>query len=181
MQHRQIQENIVLSIYNDLQDKDTLLDGKPCVGVVLENIQFHEEKYCLHLRRLYSSSIPDIVESYAAEKVVIKHFFLLSLYGMDLFLLAMERESPLPSDPICIVGEIFGIQVHGHCMFISDPSAVRKLRRSLNYRVCASCGNKKNLLKCNGCLCKYYCNLDCQKADWKEHKKTHFIIQVLKT
>lgn len=42
---------------------------------------------------------------------------------------------------------------------------------------CATCTktigtNDKPLLRCSGCKSISYCNKDCQKADWKTHKKT---------
>lgn len=41
---------------------------------------------------------------------------------------------------------------------------------------CATCQkteatNAKPLLRCSGCKSITYCNKDCQKADWKNHKK----------
>lgn len=36
--------------------------------------------------------------------------------------------------------------------------------------VCKACGAAA-INKCSGCLGVFYCNRDCQKADWKEHKK----------
>lgn len=41
---------------------------------------------------------------------------------------------------------------------------------------CGACGKweevgKTRFLKCGKCKRKYYCSVDCQKDDWKEHKK----------
>ena len=39
---------------------------------------------------------------------------------------------------------------------------------------CAHCGNKdprKPLMKCSACDVTRYCNAECQKEDWKNHKK----------
>jgi len=38
-------------------------------------------------------------------------------------------------------------------------------------KTCDKCGKETTLHKCGGCGTKYYCGKDCQKADWKEHKK----------
>jgi hypothetical protein len=37
---------------------------------------------------------------------------------------------------------------------------------------CTNCGTKdvNTLKRCTGCKFVKYCNVDCQKADWKNHK-----------
>eukprot|EP01084_Bolivina_argentea_P299216 515739_1 len=47
---------------------------------------------------------------------------------------------------------------------------VRKLKDG-EHR-CGECNNvSKNLLRCAGCKQSYYCNIECQRAQWKKHKK----------
>ena len=39
-------------------------------------------------------------------------------------------------------------------------------------KVCSSCGKKgPDLLKCSACKSVWYCNVQCQKKDWKSHKQ----------
>ena len=43
-------------------------------------------------------------------------------------------------------------------------------------RRCAACGvwqldTDRKLERCSGCMRVYYCGRECQKKDWKEHKK----------
>ena len=39
-------------------------------------------------------------------------------------------------------------------------------------KVCSSCGKKgPDLLKCSVCKSVWYCNVQCQKMDWKSHKQ----------
>jgi hypothetical protein len=52
------------------------------------------------------------------------------------------------------------------------------LKSDVNYKVsqpaigCALCGQNEGKLKmCQGCKSTYYCGKDCQKKDWKTHKK----------
>ena len=39
-------------------------------------------------------------------------------------------------------------------------------------KVCGSCGQDGLLLKCGGCKSIWYCDVKCQKKDWKRHKST---------
>ena len=44
-------------------------------------------------------------------------------------------------------------------------------RTHVDHKVCASCDTEGGLLlKCSTCLVTYYCNADCQKTHWKQHK-----------
>ena len=38
--------------------------------------------------------------------------------------------------------------------------------------ICGFCQKECELLKCSRCKEVYYCDVVCQKADWKEHKKS---------
>jgi hypothetical protein len=40
---------------------------------------------------------------------------------------------------------------------------------------CSACGMPNARARCSGCIDSYYCNRDCQKAVWKEHKKECFL------
>lgn len=51
--------------------------------------------------------------------------------------------------------------------------------RPTQQRICGNCqkkeeelggGNSNNMLQCSVCRVAYYCNVDCQKNDWQEHK-----------
>jgi hypothetical protein len=59
----------------------------------------------------------------------------------------------------------------GTVIFTSSPYAF-----ALNYQYWATyCFNcfqygKKNLKRCLGCQCVFYCNTECQKQDWVNHK-----------
>ena len=48
----------------------------------------------------------------------------------------------------------------------------RRLRKETDNpsRTCETC-QRKTRIKCQGCKEVYYCNIDCQKANWKQHKK----------
>jgi TPR repeat protein len=64
------------------------------------------------------------------------------------------------------------------------PSEIPEKARQLNLQyieeakiTCGGCVRVKkegegDLSLCNGCQCIYYCNRECQKAHWKEHKPT---------
>jgi NADH pyrophosphatase NudC (nudix superfamily) len=45
------------------------------------------------------------------------------------------------------------------------------------FKFCGQCGKsakevgKNNLSKCDRCRCVRYCSVDCQRANWKEHKQ----------
>ena len=40
------------------------------------------------------------------------------------------------------------------------------------HKVCGSCGQEGLLLKCGACKSIWYCDVKCQKKDWKRHKST---------
>ena len=45
------------------------------------------------------------------------------------------------------------------------------VKKNPKLKSCNSCGKIGNLLKCSRCNNSYYCNRNCQKKDYKEHKK----------
>jgi len=52
----------------------------------------------------------------------------------------------------------------GLMLLDKDPST------GLYMHVCCACGGKKAVKKCSRCQVAYYCNRECQVADWKRHK-----------
>ncbi|KAJ1471750.1 hypothetical protein T484DRAFT_1976931 [Baffinella frigidus] len=48
-------------------------------------------------------------------------------------------------------------------------------RRNVALQTCACCGKMEQAIatffKCSKCMCTYYCGAECQKQDWKAHKK----------
>lgn len=58
---------------------------------------------------------------------------------------------------------------------MSDPHSAPLPKGAHPYRVCASCGRAEpcepNLLLCSKCRCTYFCDKECMKKAWKEHKK----------
>ena len=38
-------------------------------------------------------------------------------------------------------------------------------------RICWSCHAKEKLFKCRGCFIGWYCDMECQAADWSRHSK----------
>lgn len=45
------------------------------------------------------------------------------------------------------------------------------VKKKIKLRECGNCGKIGNMVKCSRCLSVYYCSLDCQKNEWKQHKK----------
>lgn len=39
------------------------------------------------------------------------------------------------------------------------------------YRKCACCGKDKKCSRCSGCFVQWYCSVECQKEQWKDHKE----------
>ena len=56
-----------------------------------------------------------------------------------------------------------------------QPAFARRCHRLTSNPVCATCfkhASEAQLQKCGGCKAVFYCDKDCQKADWNNHKKT---------
>ena len=49
--------------------------------------------------------------------------------------------------------------------------AVGEMRMACGNESCPKLDHNEKFLKCAGCKVRYYCNEECQKADWKQHKK----------
>lgn len=74
-------------------------------------------------------------------------------------------------------------------LMISSPECVRHfttmrkrcpIHRKIKYhKICVNCGTKsENMKKCSQCKSARYCSSECQRADWKKHKKIckHFAL-----
>ena len=55
---------------------------------------------------------------------------------------------------------------------MADSNTPSASNNDSNPPQCAKCGNTDNLKRCAKCHTTQYCTRECQKADWKEHKKT---------
>jgi hypothetical protein len=65
--------------------------------------------------------------------------------------------------------------------FASHPSRhIVNQRNILKTMVCASFGcNQTGTKSCSSCLNEIYCSSECQKTDWKMHKKTCHLIKMM--
>lgn len=52
-------------------------------------------------------------------------------------------------------------------------------RVTYNTKSCNKCGKMNNLKKCGRCNKVLYCSVDCQRSDWKQHKKTCIMMHIL--
>ncbi len=51
------------------------------------------------------------------------------------------------------------------------PRFIRSLDKTL-FVLCKSCHTRMDkILRCSQCKKVYYCNIECQKKHWKQHKK----------
>ena len=54
----------------------------------------------------------------------------------------------------------------------TEPAKENGTEKTPTKLFCSACGKKSDTLKkCNGCLCVWYCDKDCQNKQRKEHKK----------
>ena len=55
------------------------------------------------------------------------------------------------------------------------------------YSCCLICGSdgcvddRKELLRCSGCKQALYCSTECQREDWRVHKRECNLLQVIKS
>lgn len=171
-QYTDIKAAIIDTIARDL---DMFRDNATRVGVVLHQITFHDSRYALELRDFSESDLNSVCASYKSDGYCIQQLFYISVNGIQAFLLAMERNEA--TDPLCLVGDSFGIKVHGHCIVVTQAAGLQIMKKKLLPKVCANCGLANATFKCGGCLCKYYCHQLCQRSHWKEHKKSHVMIE----
>ncbi|PNF32480.1 Histone-lysine N-methyltransferase SMYD3 [Cryptotermes secundus] len=56
-------------------------------------------------------------------------------------------------------------------VLLTERPFVYILKSKLRGDRCDNCFRRKRLLKCSGCQYVYYCNRDCQKESWADHKQ----------
>jgi hypothetical protein len=84
---------------------------------------------------------------------------------------------------LCVPGAKETIKIKGNCqsyilsVLHQSSDKIAKELFNLNKPLpvkCKTCnklgGKNNNLKKCNGCNKVYYCNVECQKKDWKNHR-----------
>jgi hypothetical protein len=166
-----VQQALISALYKSLRDE------KMETATVMEKMIIRTNgTYSVHFRII--DNIPYFVEWYKEKEYVIRKMFLINVCGIDAYLLGMEHIRGDVDDTLCVVGTAFEIKVYGHCVIIQHNSVMKVMKKNLLYHGCASCGNPAAKLKCAGCRCRYYCNDICQKKDWKEHKQSHYHIEV---
>ena len=113
---------------------------------------------------------------------------------MDKILYDLEtmQDNPRSKDPIIAhkvakrrnnipqrqVDEIYNIIIeYGNVPLSILDNLKLEIRTGLSFlrivdKTCKSCENKnkKQLKRCSKCEVVYYCNKECQRKDWKEHK-----------
>ncbi|ORY39306.1 galactose oxidase [Rhizoclosmatium globosum] len=62
---------------------------------------------------------------------------------------------------LCVFGDVWELSVTKRSK--NEPDG--------GISICAFCGKENILRKCSGCKAVGYCNAECQKSGWKEHKK----------
>jgi len=166
-----IRQALISALYKNLRDE------KMKTATVMEKMIIQPDgKYSVHLHMI--DNIPLFVEWYKEKEYVIRKMFLITVCGINAYLLGMEHIRGDVGDTLCVVGQAFGIKVHGHCVIIQHNSVMKVMKKNLIYHGCGSCGNPAAKLKCASCRCRYYCDKICQKKDWKEHKKSHYHIEI---
>ena len=58
------------------------------------------------------------------------------------------------------------------CSFACRDRHLESIRPELDLRyICCHCGKEDDsMMRCSRCKKSYYCNLNCQRADWKVHR-----------
>jgi hypothetical protein len=70
-----------------------------------------------------------------------------------------------------------GLEKYGYVLVtlpevITKKSFDQQIKERLSYKSCSNCSERYTTMqKCLGCESVYYCNKECQKNDWKRHKK----------
>jgi len=154
-----------------------LTEGKDGLATAMESIGTNANNtYAVRLRVF--DDIPPLIRYYKEKKCVLRNVHRVSICGVRAYLLGMEHSTNVANKTTCVVGAAFGIRVLGHCLLIDKEWVLKKMKKELLFHGCATCGKEKAILKCASCRCSYYCNQKCQRADWPNHKKTHFYIDV---
>lgn len=166
-----IYQSLLHALYTELKEETFNL------ATTMETLTLNPDNtFGVRLRAF--ENISDLIDHYKKTGCVLQSVFRVKICGAQAYLLGMHDKTHVANNTLCLVGAAFGLRVYGHCLLVDKEWVFKMLKKNLLYRGCATCGNLNATLKCAGCRCAYYCNTECQRTDWKKHKKTHFYIDI---
>ena len=97
----------------------------------------------------------------------------LELERMDLQI-KMERlslEKKFNTRAVAVTQAPQGATDEANAVVAEDDKEKPADRVSVDARICWNCHAKEELFKCRGCFIGWYCDQECQAADWSRHSK----------